>query len=114
MAQFDDEAMALLQKLPYPGNIRELKNLVRKCVLLVGKDTITVDDLLPLIPPAGLEAASQESAFVPDAGTLDNMQCAAIKSAMQIHGGNLSRVAASLGITRQTLYRRMDKYHIDR
>lgn len=114
VAQFDDEAMALLQKLPYPGNIRELKNLVRKCVLLVGKDTISVDDLLPLIPPAGLEAASQESAFVPDAGTLDNMQCAAIKSAMQIHGGNLSRVAASLGITRQTLYRRMEKYHIDR
>ena len=114
VAHFDDGAMALLQKLPYPGNIRELKNLVRKCVLLVGKETISADDILPLIPPAGLEAASQESTFLPDANALDNVQCAAIKSAMQVHGGNLSRVAASLGITRQTLYRRMEKYHIDR
>lgn len=113
-ATFDDEAMELLKKLPYPGNIRELRNLVRKCVLLIDKEEITADDLLPVINPAGVEAASLEATFLPDANTLDNMQCAAIKSALQIHGGNLSRVAASLGITRQTLYRRMEKYHIDR
>lgn len=111
---FDDSAMELLKKLPYPGNIRELKNLVEKCALLVGKDTVASDDLLPYISGTALETASGEAAFLPDGGTLDNVQCAAIKSAMKIHGGNLSRVAASLGITRQTLYRRMEKYHIDR
>lgn len=114
ISQFDDGAMELLKKLPYPGNIRELRNLVRKCVLLIDKEKITADDLLPVINPAGVEAASVEATFLPDANALDNMQCAAIKSALQIHGGNLSRVAASLGITRQTLYRRMEKYHIDR
>ena len=113
-ARFDDGAMELLKKLPYPGNIRELRNLVRKCLLLIDKEVISADDLLPVLNPAGVEAVSMESTFLPEASTLDNMQCAAIRSALQIHGGNLSRVAASLGITRQTLYRRMDKYHIDR
>lgn len=111
---FADDAMELLKKLPYPGNIRELRNLVSKCLLLVNKDLISADDILPLLNAANMEAASRETAFIPDVNALDNMQCAAIKSALQIHGGNLSRVAASLGITRQTLYRRMEKYRIER
>lgn len=111
---FAPDAIMLLQKLPYPGNIRELRNLVKKCMLLIDKDIISKDDILPLLNQSEIVGISSESTLLPDANALDNIQCAAIKSALKIHGGNLTRVAASLGITRQTLYRRMEKYHIAR
>ena len=111
---FAPDAIMLLQKLPYPGNIRELRNLVKKCMLLIDKDIISKDDILPLLNQSEIVGISSESTLLPDANALDNIQCAAIKSALKIHGGNLTRVAASLGITRQTLYRRMEKYHIVR
>jgi transcriptional regulator with PAS, ATPase and Fis domain len=45
-------------------------------------------------------------------GNLEDIELAAVKDALKRSGGNLSQAAAILGITRQSLYRRMEKYHI--
>lgn len=97
------EAMELLTRLPYPGNVRELKNMMERAVIIGG-------------PRIGKEAFASYGAPVDGekelkpSGTLDEMECEAIKDAMREADGNYSQAARILGITRQTLYRRMEKY----
>lgn len=100
---FDDDALAYLQGLPFYGNIRELKNLVERTILVSGHRLITTDDLIAQggnIPPTPQQAPTQ----------LDDVERAAIEEAIQRHGGNMSAVARSLGISRGALYRRLEKY----
>lgn len=100
---FDDEALAYLQGLPFYGNIRELKNLVERTILVSGHRLITVDDLIA--QGGSLPAVSQ-----PTSTQLDDVERSAIEEAIQRHGGNMSAVARSLGISRGALYRRLEKY----
>lgn len=99
------DAMKFLSSLPYPGNIRELKNLVERTMLINGGQRLDADafrDAVALHPesrPAAKTAAS-----------LGDMERAAVEQALARSGGNLSAAAAMLGITRQSLYRRMEKY----
>lgn len=108
MPEIPGETMELLTRLPYPGNIRQLKNMVERAVLIgngrlspelfrsdaEAMDVTLVDSLAP--------AAS--------ALTLEEMESKAVAEALEKSGGNLTSAARYLGITRQTLYRRMDKY----
>lgn len=100
--KFSAEAMDILKGLPYPGNIRELKNLVERTMLVASKPLIDVCDL----PPEALRAEST--------GNLENIERQAVADALRRHDGNLSQAAADLGVTRQTLYRRMAKYGLGR
>ena len=95
-----DDAVAYLRTLPFPGNIRELKNLVERVALLAGRETLDAEAFKAFAMPAA----------TPVTGTLDNMERARIGAALAEAGGNVSRAAAALGITRQALYRRMAKY----
>lgn len=100
------DAVAALRRMPFPGNIRELKNLVERTILISGRPTLTASEfeqaaaLTPSVPSAAT------------AGNLDEMERAAVVDALRRCGGNLSRAAALLGISRQSLYRRIDKYGI--
>ncbi|MDR1919471.1 MAG: sigma-54 dependent transcriptional regulator [Tannerellaceae bacterium] len=107
-ADFTPAAYDYLCRLPYPGNIRELKNLVERTLLVSGKETIDVADLTEQAgeAPAGKEAASFEGF------TLDELEKQSILRALDKHAGNLSRVASTLGVSRAALYRRLDKYGI--
>ena len=100
--KFSAGAMDILKGLPYPGNIRELKNLVERTMLVASKPLIDVCDL----PPEALRAEST--------GNLENIERQAVADALRRHDGNLSQAAADLGVTRQTLYRRMAKYGLGR
>lgn len=100
---FDDEAMSYLRGLPFPGNIRELKNLVERTILVSGHRLITAEDLMA---QTGYVASTPQTTF----GQLDDVERMAIEEAIQRHGGNMSQVARSLGISRGALYRRLEKY----
>lgn len=110
-AEFSAEAMDYLCRLPYPGNIRELKNLVERTLLIAGKPYLEKEDFEHLQKTgAPLPAASSDS--LPEGLTLEEVERLSILQALEKYDGNLSRVALSLGISRQSLYRRLEKYNI--
>lgn len=96
------DTMEWLTRLPYPGNIRELKNMVERAVLMGGTMLEKTD--FPYVEPTAV------SDFLPSVPTLDEMERFAIVEALEKAGGNLAGASRMLGITRQSLYRRMDKF----
>lgn len=108
--RFSAEALSLLQRLPYPGNIRELKNLVERTLLVSGKSVLDVADF----ESQGLHAPAGRVQGTPsfEGMTLDELERQTILQALETHAGNLSHVATALGISRAALYRRLEKYEI--
>ncbi|MDE5944375.1 MAG: sigma-54 dependent transcriptional regulator [Rikenella sp.] len=105
-AEFDDAAQEKIQGHAWPGNIRELQHTVEKAVIMSDSDRITADELLI----SRREAGGDKAAAGPS--TLEEMERTMIADAMQQHDGNLSSVAAQLGVTRQTLYNKIKKYNL--
>ena len=103
------EAMSWLKALPLPGNIRQLKNLVERTVLISPKDTLQLIDFQTQYTPS-----VKTTSTLPDVGvmTLEEMEVQMIRRAMDFHKGKVARVAKSLGLTRSALYRRLEKFDI--
>lgn len=104
-------AMNWLKLLPLPGNVRQLKNLVERVVLMSPADTLNVEAFQAYYQPA---AAPKPASSLPEVGamTLEEMEVRMIQRAMDFHKGKIARVARSLGLTRSALYRRLEKYSI--
>jgi DNA-binding NtrC family response regulator len=104
-------AMKWLQQLPLPGNIRQLKNLVERSILVNKKDELGVDDFRSQLELSPVKKGNMQ---LPGVGTLtlEEVEVEMIKRAMDHHKNKISRAAASLGLTRSALYRRLDKYQI--
>ncbi|SFH34559.1 sigma-54-dependent transcriptional regulator [Pedobacter insulae] len=104
-------AMRWLQQLPLPGNIRQLKNLVERTVLISDKNELTTDDFQGQV---NLSPLKNNEIKLPGVGsiTLDQMEAEMVKQAMNFHKNRITKAAASLGITRNALYRRLEKYQI--
>jgi DNA-binding NtrC family response regulator len=98
----DDAARALLA-YRWPGNVRELRNTIQRASLLAQSATLGAADL-------GLPAVASASA----GATADEPDRATIESALQRHGGVLAQAAAELGLSRQALYRRLDRLGLGR
>lgn len=102
-----------LKGLSLTGNIRQLKNVVERAVLLASGDVLTVADfekqLSPTVPSTTLPSGS-----LPPVGTmtLEEMEFQMIQRAMAFHQNRVANVARALGITRFALYRRLEKYGI--
>jgi two-component system NtrC family response regulator len=105
--KFTPAAFAYLQSLPYPGNIRELKNLVERTMLVSGKTVLDEADFA--VQNTGAQAPKGTSL---EGLKLDELEKRSILQAIEKHAGNLSHVASALGISRAALYRRMEKYGI--
>jgi len=105
------EAIKWLQQLPLPGNIRQLKNLVERSVLVNKKDRLDTADFR-----SQLEFSPGRSGNIqlPGVGvmTLEEMEVQMIRRAMEYHKNRVGKAAASLGLTRSSLYRRLEKYNI--
>lgn len=110
LLQVQPQAMRWLKDLPLPGNIRQLKNLVERSVLISRRDELKVEDFKSQLHPAPKEHKNN----LPEVGvmTLDQVEAEMVKQAMKYHNNRITRAAASLGITRNALYRRLEKYQI--
>lgn len=106
--KFTSEALELLEKLPYPGNVRELKNLIDRTLLMSGKRLIEAADIQAQL----LSSGSVMPVSVLSGKKLEDMEAQSIRQSIELHHGNLSKVAKDLGISRAALYRRLEKYGI--
>lgn len=111
---FSPEALAYLQQLPFPGNIRELKNLVERTLLVSGKTYVEAADFIQFgnPTPAANQSTSTSSASPLNGLTLEELERQGILQALEHYGNNLTQAALALGISRAALYRRMEKHHI--
>ncbi|NRR32138.1 sigma-54-dependent Fis family transcriptional regulator [Oxalobacteraceae bacterium] len=112
-------AQAALLAHPWPGNVRELKNVMARASLLASADLIRVADLglpAPASPPASALAAGAPGGRAGGAlaGNDGEPDRAAIGMALSRAGGVVAQAAAELGLSRQALYRRMERLGIAR
>ncbi len=106
----DSEALAALAQYGWPGNIRELANVVERAQILAEGTTITLDDL----PEIVARAAPPASRVVPqDPDNLDAVECRHVAEVQRRAGGNKVRAAKALGVSRRTLYRMIERYGLD-
>ncbi|HEX7016624.1 MAG TPA: sigma-54 dependent transcriptional regulator [Cyclobacteriaceae bacterium] len=96
-------AMSRLKRYAWPGNIRELQHAIERAVIMTDSDTLQESDFL-----FGRSGANQTA--LNDTLNLDEVEKTAISKALQLHNGNISKAAEELGLTRASLYRRMEKY----
>jgi len=111
------EAMELLRNAPWPGNVRELQNVLKRAALLASGDVIEPQHLA--VPGARGPGESdamddiedilsnlQKGQIVP----LDKIEEVFIRQAIKITRGNITEAANSLGVSRSTIYRKMQEY----
>jgi DNA-binding NtrC family response regulator len=105
------DAMERLRNYSWPGNVRELQNAIERAFALSAAEIVTVGDFPPRIrehvvgPAGGGDAAG-------DVPTLDESERRLIASALAKSGGNKNEAARILGIDRQRLYRKIEKYNL--
>jgi len=101
-------AMAMLCDYPWPGNVRELAHAVERAIILSTSDPLDEAAFRLAAPPSAQPAGEP----LPDAGSLnlEQLEQAAVTRALRKHSWNVSHAARELGITRTSLYRRMEKY----
>ncbi|MBB5222496.1 DNA-binding NtrC family response regulator [Amaricoccus macauensis] len=109
--EFTPEVLDALRSYRWPGNVRELKNLVERLHVLASGPVRLID-----LPPDILQpVAVPEAPPAPAAVTrLEDAELVTLKNALEAEQGNLTRVAQRLGISRPTLYRKLDHYDIRR
>ena len=102
------EAMEYLSRLPYPGNVRELKNFVERTILVSQQSHLTEVDFKNQY----VEIAAKTGVHDTSVHSLEEIEKQMILRALELYGGNLSKVATALGLSRQAVYRRLEKYAI--
>nr|WP_320059346.1 sigma-54 dependent transcriptional regulator [uncultured Bacteroides sp.] len=107
--ELSNDALQFLTRLPYPGNIRELKNLVERTILISGKEILEGADFESQYHRHEEPSSSTTSLT---GMTLDEIERQTILQTLERCRGNLSQVALALGISRAALYRRLEKYNI--
>lgn len=105
----ESEAVSFLTEQRFLGNIRELKNLIERIALSVDSDEISKADIEKFVNES---VKMKANAVLPEVGTitLEELEHQMIVRALEKFDGNVSKTAQSLGLSRQMLYRRMEKY----
>ena len=102
------DALGVLMRYRFPGNVRELKNIIERAVLLETSDMLQASTLSLQIPDVPGSASDQYSSRHPgDLLTLEQLERQAIRHALEVTKNNISRAAQALGINRSTLHRKM-------
>jgi DNA-binding NtrC family response regulator len=106
------DAMELLRRYPWPGNVRELRNMIERILILETGEVIEADDLPPeIITYIGSERKPSFSGEFPSAGlSLEEVEKELIQKALVMADGNQTRAAELLGISRDTLRYRLQKF----
>jgi len=109
------DALAALRRHPFPGNVRELSNVIEQAVALAAGRLIQVHDLPerirhPQAPAAPLRAGAPPAAGSPLEHAIEAVEQEQIRAALRQTGWNISQAAMRLGISRNTLRYRIEKY----
>ncbi|MDE5554107.1 MAG: sigma-54 dependent transcriptional regulator [Muribaculaceae bacterium] len=105
MPIIDQSAIDFLASRQFPGNLRELKNLVERVILVSGTKALTAADFEKVATPE-MSSATQQS-------SLEESERTRIIEVLRRCNGNISRAATELGISRQALYRRIEKFDLN-
>lgn len=116
----DREVDEVFCSYEFPGNVRELKNLVERAVIVARGSMITIEDLPERLRIGGRQRMADKNdtastlgvQFIPGVDTMASMEKKMIVRALQMSGGVKSRAARLLGISRYQLLRRMERYKI--
>lgn len=100
--QITAEALDKLKRYAWPGNIRELQHAIERGVIMTDSEALQESDFLL---SRTLSTTTPNNTL-----NLDEVEKSAIVRALQMHNGNISKAADELGLTRASLYRRMEKY----
>ena len=103
------EALNLLSGYPYPGNVRELMNILERAVALCEGDLIQARDLPPDLAQVEVAVFPKEGGEIP---TLEELERQYIEHILKLTGGVRSKAAAILGIDRVSLWRKMKKHDL--
>ena len=113
----EPRAMDALRQYDWPGNLRELRNVIERAVILAGDEPIGLEEIH--IParrfrdvPLSIGSAHSGPGTPADPQTLSDHEEQMIRQALEKSGGNKSKAARLLGITRRALYGRLEKYGI--
>ena len=98
-----ETARARLQDYDYPGNIRELRNILERAMLMADGDTLLPEHLPPELAGEAKGNLPDEEAIVP----LETAELRYLQWALAHHGGDRKSLAAQLGISERTLYRKL-------
>ncbi|MCL4475119.1 MAG: sigma-54 dependent transcriptional regulator [Nitrospirae bacterium] len=98
-----DQVMNAFYEYPWPGNIRQLRNIIERAVVLAKGESITLGDL-----PEEFNPLKERSVEVSRRKTLKEMELQAIKDSLQRCNGNKSKAAKMLGISRKAFYKRLN------
>jgi transcriptional regulator of acetoin/glycerol metabolism len=126
--RFGPDVLALMHDYSWPGNVRELRNVIESLLLMSGHDDVQSSELpeemlaaagdLPAHFPAHLSGNPSgnlpaHAAHEPQATSLEESERLAIVRAVKSLHGNLTQVARALGVSRSTLYRKVQRYHLE-
>ena len=92
-------------KYHWPGNVRELQHTVEKAVILSDSDILTPEDFI-------ISHATQKISLQQKPLTFAEIENQAIQIALNNNSGNVLKAAKELGIARQTMYNKMQKYNL--
>ena len=104
-------ALHALARYPWPGNVRELSHAIERAVLMQDGDLID-EAALNLKPELPSMASSAMALAASEALTVDEAEERLVRQALERTQGNIQRAASLLGLSRPSLYRRMEKYGI--
>lgn len=99
-----EKALCKLESYAWPGNVRELEHAIEKAVILSDNQELQPNDFYMRTP--------DETSFVVESFTLEEMEKILIEKALRKYDNNISAVAAELGISRPTLYSKIRKYEL--
>ncbi|RLD22939.1 MAG: sigma-54-dependent Fis family transcriptional regulator [Bacteroidetes bacterium] len=99
-----EAAITHLKKYPWPGNVRELQHAIERAIIMTENNQLDQEDFF------FLNASTQEMPAQSDNYNLDEIEKSVIHRAIEKHSGNISKAAKELGLTRASLYRRLEKH----
>jgi DNA-binding NtrC family response regulator len=105
VAKISDAALARMHKHPWPGNIRELQHAIERAVILSNGSVLQPEDFTFTTQPA-----KDDGQLNLDQYNLDEVEKLLIRKVLKKFNGNITQAAAELGLTRSSLYRRLEKH----
>lgn len=103
----NSDFISKLKKHDFPGNVRELQYVLERAVIMADTNELKAEDLVF----SSIERQASTTSLAKNMN-LDEMEKSTIVKALELHKGNVSKSAKELGITRASLYRRLDKYEL--